>query len=386
MDSVMLANAKDLCSLLRCALRGETPADWEEMDLPGIWELSKKQSLGAMAYMGLEGSPALDALDAQVRKQWQQERDMAIRKNMLFTAERQRILSQLTAAGIWHMPLKGSILADYYPRIGMRQMSDNDILFDPRRREDVRDIMLALGYSLEEKIDACNDTYLKPPVYNFEMHFALFSDVNATGYSAYYADIGDRLLQGEGLRRRFREEDFYLYFLAHGYKHFQFAGTGLKILVDCQVYLEKMGDKLDRGYLATELEKLKLTEFETIIRTMARKLFVTGETLDAREERIFVFCTQSGAYGTFDQCLANQVRRMQPDGKPITLWTRLRYLWRRLWPDQHWFENHQPFYARHRLLKPVFLVKRLLKGIFRKNDRIRGELKALDAKDRETPI
>lgn len=45
-------------------------------------------------------------------------------------------------AGIWYLPLKGVILKEMYPVYGIRQMADNDILFDFTYRKEVKDIFL----------------------------------------------------------------------------------------------------------------------------------------------------------------------------------------------------------------------------------------------------
>lgn len=47
------------------------------------------------------------------------------------------------------MPLKGVILKELYPKIGMRQMSDNDILFDETYRKDVVRFMKNKGYDYD---------------------------------------------------------------------------------------------------------------------------------------------------------------------------------------------------------------------------------------------
>ena len=71
---------------------------------------------------------------------------------------------------IWYLPLKGIILKDYYPSVGMRQMSDNDILFDADAWERVEKHMLSEGYETESVGKGNHDVYQKAPVYNFEMH------------------------------------------------------------------------------------------------------------------------------------------------------------------------------------------------------------------------
>ena len=76
------------------------------------------------------------------------------------------------------MPLKGVILKELYPKIGMRQMSDNDILFDETYRKDVVRFMKNKGYHLKSGINAHCDEWVKEPVYNFEMHLNLFVESN----------------------------------------------------------------------------------------------------------------------------------------------------------------------------------------------------------------
>ena len=64
---------------------------------------------------------------------------------MLLDAERHRLEKNLTEHGIWYMPLKGSILKDWYPKFGMREMADNDILFDASKRKEVKAIFSGPG-------------------------------------------------------------------------------------------------------------------------------------------------------------------------------------------------------------------------------------------------
>lgn len=48
-----------------------------------------------------------------------------------------------------------------YPVFGMRQMADNDILFDSTYREKVRDIFLDSGYEIEAYNKGNHDVYQK---------------------------------------------------------------------------------------------------------------------------------------------------------------------------------------------------------------------------------
>ncbi len=371
MGNQELKNAYDLCSLLRSALTGEVPA-WQDMDLPEVYRLAKKHSLAAMACMALE--PVPEALDPELASAWKQERDKALRKTMLLTAERQAIFQQLDAMGCWYLPLKGIVLAELYPRLGMRQMADNDILFDPAYRRQVKEVFLARGYECEDYGRSNHDVYQKPPVYNYEMHVALFGPAAPEGMERYYRDVAARLLPVAGMEKRFSREDFYIYFLAHGYKHFSGAGNGLRFLLDGYVY--RKARTLDMAYVAGELEKLGLTAFEVQVRLLSEKLFATGEALTVEEERAFGYCVSANTYGTQEHRIENELRRLQPEGA-LRGGTKLRYLWRRLWPDRRWFQCNAPFFARWWILKPCYLLWRGCRGLLRRGRAIAGELSAV---------
>ena len=57
-------------------------------------------------------------------------KEKASRKNIFLDAGRKKLFSFCEENGIWYMPLKGSVLKELYPDFSMRQMADNDILFD----------------------------------------------------------------------------------------------------------------------------------------------------------------------------------------------------------------------------------------------------------------
>ena len=63
--------------------------------------------------------------------------------------DKARLFERMEKGQIWYMPLKGTVIKELYPSIGMRQMSDFDILFDKKYAENVREIMLDLGFTCE---------------------------------------------------------------------------------------------------------------------------------------------------------------------------------------------------------------------------------------------
>ena len=111
----------------------------------------------------------VDALTGTVLKQagvslfpdWAQSIAKAVRKEILFDAERTKLFSFMEQNGIWYLPLKGIILKEYYPAVGMRQMSDNDILFDEAYAEEIRQFMTGQGYEVISFGKIHHDAYEK---------------------------------------------------------------------------------------------------------------------------------------------------------------------------------------------------------------------------------
>ena len=186
----------DVVYLAACAVNETVPdaVRVKEMDLELLYKAADRHLLAGITAMALESAGVKDQAFTQALGK-------AVRKVAVFDVERAVILEKLEEAGIWYMPLKGSVLQSLYPKTGMRQMADNDILCDPSRMSDVRDIMESLGFSAKaHRGRGVHDSYFKAPVCNFEMHRALFS----TGYDMrveeYYRDVKNRLILNEGSR------------------------------------------------------------------------------------------------------------------------------------------------------------------------------------------
>ncbi len=247
-----------MIALVRCAVNEEKPDAKliEQLDLPALFEICQSHILTACTAYALESAGIHDAA-------FTEEKNKAIRKNLILDSERAKILNRLEQEKIWYMPLKGAVMKDWYPRLGMRQMSDNDILYDSAARAQVREIMETLGFSCESYGKHKDDCYTKLPVSNFEMHNALFSDVHPDNLQVYYQDVTAMLLPVSGTEygRCFRDEDFYIYALAHIYKHFVHGGIGVRSLLDIEIILRKIGNHFDPAYMERELDKLELTEF-----------------------------------------------------------------------------------------------------------------------------
>ena len=342
------ASAEDVIYLVSCMVNGEKPdaARVAGMDLSLLYKVAGFHMLTGIVGYALEAPGVRDPAFVQAKSK-------AIRKIVLFDTERAAVLAELENAGIWHMPMKGCVLKEYYPKIGMRQMSDNDILFDEARANEVRSIMEGLGYSTEYFGTGVHDSYFKQPVCNFEMHRALFGLDHEDRLRSYYENVRKRLVrdEGTGFRYHFSPEDFYVYMIAHEYKHYSGGGTGLRSLLDTYVYLRKV--PLDMKYVAGEIEKLGIRDFEAANRSLAMHLF-GREPLTEEEVDMLDYVLFSGTYGTMANNIRNQIRKKGRWGYFVSRMTLPFDRMTQLYPILTKIPILYPFCWAHRLIHAFF--------------------------------
>lgn len=377
---------EDLRYLIRCAVHRHKadPARIRAMDLTRLYQISRFHSLAALSYTAVEsawdGHPPQDLLPAG----WKEARDAAIRNSLLFAAERKALESFCEAKGIWYLPLKGAVLQKDYPGLGLREMADNDILYDAACQQQVYDWFVGRGYAAVEYRQGVHDTYHKPPVLNFEMHTALFEASTRPEWADYFRGAAARSLPMEGTRlgRRFTREDFYLYLLAHMYKHFAAGGTGIRSLLDVFIFRRAYGEELDQDVVRQGLEQLNLTDFDRQTCALAQKIFGCGDPLcEAEVEKLNYYLT-SGTHGTVDHRVDKQLKKMAGTTQNITGKTKALYGFRRLFPDrafmEMWCRHDAPFFLHHSGLMPLAYGYRLIYNLSHgKGRRLARELRFL---------
>lgn len=335
----------DMLYLSACGINGICP------DRLVLGELNEKE-LYCISYThfldALVGT-SLKKAGIPVPSYWNEHMFKAIRKVVLFDTERSNLFSFMEQKGIWHLPLKGSVLKDFYPAVGMRQMSDNDILFDYSFCAEVQVYMESAGYEAVRVGTGNHDVYHKEPVFNFELHKSLYGEAHQDGWAEYYKNVRDRLViqEGTACEYRFTDEDFYVYITSHAYKHFAGSGTGLRSLLDFYVYLTA-NPKLDFAYIERECEVLGIAEFERRNRHLCRKAF-SGEALKGQEalerslseeeRNMLLYYLTSGAYGTAERGVENRVKQYRKRGLKMA---KLRYTWDRLFPGYDTYRFYAP--------------------------------------------
>lgn len=369
--------------LMSCALNNIAPSEnyLSELSLDDVLRLASRHSVGALVTSALEriGKASAKAIEAK---------NMAIRKILLLDTERAEILAELEREKIRYMPLKGVYLKELYPSIGLRQMSDNDILYDGATREKIKDIMTARGYTVKAFKRSNHDVYLKEPVYNYEMHVSLFDEHASKINHDYFADALERGIPvvGTSYGYRMTDEDFYIYLKAHEYKHYSHGGTGLRSLADTYVFLKAHEKTLDMEYVNENLKKLGMLEYERSTKELANIILSEHlaknppsgiyELLDGEAFKMYEYMCFCGTYGTSANHIRNAIKEYEKvTGNPTK--AKLKYLMRRLFPPMKIYEIYYPFYYKHKILIPFLTCKRFFRAIFKNPKKIWYQFKQI---------
>lgn len=364
--------AYDMLYLSVCAINQEKPSKekLENIDLNAVFLLCRKHGLLSLVYTAVR-----DCVNIPI---WKEEYFKALRKNTMLDLARNQLTDWLSEKGIWHMTLKGAVIKDLYPEPCMRQMSDNDILYDEKYRYEVKDWFVSNGYSAELYDYTNQDVYKKKPVLNFEMHRSLFPKEQNEIFYDYYGNVLSRLKpSGEGTAFEFSDNDFYIYIVAHEFNHFSQSGTGLRSLIDRYVYMKAKGDALDRDYICGELKKIEIADYEEKTMRLIQRVFNEKAELTENDREELAPYLFDGLYGSMANYLKSKIISNSKDGK-ITVWAKIKNIFKILFPDiikmRKWCEVNCP-----KLNKPILLpfayLYRIISDIFKYRDELKKMIK-----------
>ena len=406
----MTQNQAVLIYLLASALGGTAPqAEYiRAADIPELVAEAKRQNISALCFSalstaGLYGTaaeaPAFsgaggtgdvfgDEAAAKALSKLRERKDKAVRKIMLLDSERAEIFRELDRMKIWYLPLKGIGLKSLYPGIGMREMSDNDILIDPCGRDRVHELMLRRGYTALSKPAEHHDVYLKQPIYNFEIHVGLIGDFLDKRVRRYFDDISDRLTWADSspdrrcYERKMTCSDEYVYFISHTYGHYISLGTGIRTVCDAYLIDHARGSCLDEE-TAEILRELELDRFESLLRRTAVDLFdrpaspdEISARLDTEESALVDSCFLGGVHGSIENGMKNDIQIRGGDME-LSLRGKLGYICRRIFPPVSWYHKHFPYLDKHPYMIVLFALRRLTVRAFGSRHRLKKELEVL---------
>ncbi len=276
--------------------------------LKEVLSLSKRHSVLNVVTFALLKNAALREND---KKAYRSQIMMWAVRHEKMAYELKKISDLFEENEIYHIPLKGAVLRNYYPEPHLRTSCDIDVYIKEEDLEKAESLLKSeLGYSLRVR-DPHDIGFITKNNISFELHFKLIEALNSKGEQKYrwnadcLKDVWDKAVpeQDKKYCLKMSDEHFYFYHIAHMAKHFEHRGCGARFFVDLWILNHKLSfDKEKRDAL---LKEGKLKDFEREAVLLSEVWFADAEeTPVSRKMESFVL--RSGTYGTLDNLVSIQ--------------------------------------------------------------------------------
>lgn len=335
--------------------------------LSEVHSLSVKHDLTHLVGQALSktAAPASEALD-KCKKAAMGAFVRYMQQNHEYT----RTCAVLEEANIPFIPLKGSVLRDYYPEAWMRTSCDADILV----KEEILDTAVALlteklGYRAGGKSDHDVSLYAASGIH-LELHYDTIQErYEVNGCREVLAQIWDHAAPKEPGKNHLwlTDEMFYFYHMAHMAKHFAVGGCGVRAFLDIWVMNHKMSFDSQKRYQL--LEAGGLLQFAKAAESVSEVWF-SHKAPDEMDAAVSNYILRASLYG--DKANRAALGQAKSGGK-------LKYLLtQRVFMPYEYLKDEYPVLKEKKWLTPAYQVVRWTRMLRRKgglNNTVR-ELKA----------
>ena len=306
--------------LLKCALSVEVLDDVSCIDGEAwgeIYKVSKKHDLAHLIGYALSLSKV--EIDEDVKKAFEKSSNMAAFRYVKKSFELDAIKGALSKAKIDFLPLKGSVINEYYKEPWLRTSCDIDVLV---KKEDLEKAKCAiadtLGYELQPSSTRHDVPLTSPSGVHLELHFELNEELFKE--SKELTDIwqGKELVNVSEHEYQMTNEMFLFYHIYHMAKHFENGGCGIKPLLDLWIIKNKMGYDEEKARCLIEKEGY-LVFYENALALMNVWLENAEHTPLTKNMESYIL--DGGVYGSLEHNLA--ISQNKRGGAFKNLWHRI---------------------------------------------------------------
>ena len=348
--------SKVMFALLRSAVCGGLLSS-EEISLyspdilPKITSLAQKHDVIHLIVFALKKNGLLDESNRKLESKLL----IAIYRLEKLNYELTKLCAALEQAEIPFIPLKGSVLRQYYPEPWMRTSCDIDVLVHAEDlQRTVSYLSDNLGYRRESQNSHDISMFTQGGVH-IEIHYDLVEDGKVNFASAVLKHIWNVAVKHAGCNYQYEmpDEMFYFYHIAHMAKHFvETGGCGIRPFLDIWVlnyridFDRKKRDKLlSYGGLGTFAKQAEL---------LSEVWFGNAEHTEITRQ-METYILRGGVYGTNTNRVA--VQQQKKGGK-------VRYALSKIFISYDVIKFHYPILQKYKWLTPVMEVRRWGKLIF----------------------
>lgn len=323
---------------------------YDEFMAEKVYNLAVKVDMG---YVVASALSKLGLLSAEAKAAFFNEQLATVYRYEALKYDLESISKLFEEEGIVFIPLKGSVIREYYPKPEMRTSCDVDVLIHKEELPRARKL-------LEEKLnfvynDKCGHdiSFWSPTNTEIELHHSLFD------HDYEEKEILDKVweyaapCEGFTYKHELDKAFFMFYHIVHMAKHVRTGGCGVRPFVDIILLEEKFG--YDREKFNNLIMVAGLENFTKKIFDVAHMWFGNmdhDETSNLMAEYVF----GAGAYGSVE----NQVARTQSKKG-----SKLKSVFSRIFITRKELGGMYPIVKKYSVLTPLFEVVRWFRIIFK---------------------
>lgn len=340
---------KLLTNLIKHGLRpelgsGELPQTIEPEMVQKLMELAQMHDLTSIVGSALLDQNLVSVPELYMQIQKKICKEAAVYEKMNY--DLQWLRNALTEGKIPFIPLKGSVVRQYYPEPWMRSSCDIDILIHKEMLDDTISYLVDKGcriYCDEKQHDV---SLVTPGNVHLELHYRLLESVDTI--DNVLGRVWEHSCLVADQEYEYRQSGAFLLFhlLAHMAYHLMIGGCGIRSFVDIWLLCDRMEyDKELFGQLCCEAKLERF--FDNVQRLIG--VWFAGEEHTAVTKQLESIVISGGTYGSLDNRIL--IDQAQTGGK------RKRLL-KRIFMPYEGLKTQYPVLISHRWLTPVFQVVR----------------------------
>ena len=353
----MIESSHLLFDILRSVFHNNQMSDADKslVSRDSLAEIVKLASGHDIAHLVSIGVMNNELVDDEIKPQLQKVVFKAVYRHEKIKYAFNNLCDALEKAQIPFMPLKGSVIRQYYPQEWMRTSCDIDILVSEADSQKAMELLInEYGYSYKGKGSHDISLYSSGKVH-VELHYNLIEDGRINNSSKILKTVWDTALlrEGFGYWYEMTDEMFYFYHIAHMAKHFVQGGCGIRSFIDLWIL-----DNLHKSSFEKRnelLAKADLLTFANALRKICEIWFNNGE-YDPVSKQIEDYILRGGVYGNNENRI--MVQQQKKGG-------RIKYALSKIFIPYDVIKFHYPVLQKHRWLTPFMEVRRWCKLIFR---------------------
>ncbi len=296
----MKTNVQILFLLLRNAVFGTTVDEEIKIaiieHLDDIYKLAKYHDVAHLVSFSIEKNK-ISLPQTEVAKKLKKRHPIALLRyetaNQVFC----HVCDLFESERIPFIPLKGSVIREYYPEPWMRTSCDIDILVREDDLDRASDILVNACGCKKEKKGTHDISFFSPNGIHIELHYKLSEIYFDSSAEVFLDKVWDFTYPKSGFAYHhvLKDEFFYMFHIYHMAKHFEIGGCGIRPFLDLWI-LDNMVvcDKEKRDILLKECE---LLEFAKCCRELSEFWFS-----DSQESEMILklqqFILNGGVYGS----------------------------------------------------------------------------------------